>query len=340
MIPKPSAWMNAAPAAEGAATAEGSVDRSIDSRSGSRQLSGRMNAVSPPPQPLGLIGAGLLGSALAERLLAAGFAVVGFDLDPTRLHALGQAGGEPAADAAAVIARCDRILLSLPTDQEVSAVIRATAAVLRPGITIIDTSTGDPAAAERLARDLAARHITYLDATISGSSAQVRAGAAVMMVGGDQQAFAACADIFDRLACETFHTGDPGTGAKMKLVTNVVIGLNRAALAEGLALAQGLGLDAAQALTIMRQGPAYSRMMDAKGEKMLTGNFTPEARLAQHLKDVRLILEQGRQAGLPMPLSTAHAAVLEAAEAAGLGALDNSAIIRVLGPAPGTPPPS
>ena len=280
--------------------------------------------------PLGLIGIGLLGGVLAERLIAGGFAVTGFDLDPNRLEAFRQSGGLPATQAAEVFACCSRIVLCLPSHREVVALIHENTAALRPGITIIDTTTGDPATAEILARELAARRITYLDATVSGSSTQVREGAAVMMVGGDAETFATCADVFSRLGCETFHTGASGTGAKMKLVTNVVVGLNRAALAEGLALARGLSLDPAQALTIMRHGPAYSRMMDSKGEKMLTGNFAPEARLSQHLKDVRLILERGRAAGLPMTMSTAHQLVLESAEAAGLGALDNSAIIQVL----------
>ena len=281
--------------------------------------------------PLGLIGTGLLGSALAERLLAGGFAVLGFDIDPARLAAFQRSGGTPAADACEIFARCPRLILSLPTHHEVAAVMRASAPALRPGTTIIDTTTGDPATAELLARDLASRGVTYLDATISGSSTQARQGTAVVMVGGDDQAYAACVDIFSCLGCATFHTGGPGTGARMKLVTNVVVGLNRAALAEGLTLAQGLQLDPAQALAIMCRGPAYSRVMDVKGEKMLTDNFSPEARLSQHLKDVRLILERGHAAGLPMPLSTAHCAVLEAAEAAGFGGLDNSAIIKVLG---------
>ena len=279
---------------------------------------------------LGLIGTGLLGSALAERLIAGGFAVTGYDLAPDRLAIFRGLGGTAAADAAAVFLRHSRIILSLPTNREVAAVVRDHTAGLQPGAIIIDTTTGDPATAELLARELAARGVTYLDATVSGSSAQVRDGAAIMMVGGDAAAYAACGDIFVKLGCETHHTGGPGTGARMKLVTNVVLGLNRAALAEGLALARGLGLDAAQALTIMQHGPAYSRIMDRKGSKMLTGDFAPEARLSQHLKDVNLILQHGQAAGLPMPLSTAHRAVLESAEAAGLGALDNSAIIQVL----------
>lgn len=286
-------------------------------------------AVQAPP-PLGLIGAGLLGSTLAERLLAGGFSVIGHDIDPARMAGLRRLGGEVAPDAAAIFQRCQRVILSLPTHHEVNTLLQAYAPELRRGLIIVDTTTGDPASAERLAPDLAARDVVYLDATVSGSSAQVREGTAVLMVGGDRAAFDACADILARIGGASFHTGGPGTGARMKLVTNVVLGLNRAALAEGLAFAAGLGVDPAQALAIMRAGPAYSRIMDAKGEKMVTGDFTPEARLSQHLKDVRLILQYGADAGRPMPLSTAHREILEAAEAAGLGALDNSAIIQVL----------
>jgi 3-hydroxyisobutyrate dehydrogenase-like beta-hydroxyacid dehydrogenase len=293
-----------------------------------------MSLPAPPAAPVGLIGIGLLGTVLAERLMAAGFQVVGFDLDARRVDAFRQLGGAPVATAGEVLRRADRVLLSLPSNREVEALLLEEAESLRAGLTVIDTTTGDPASAEALAAAFAARGAVYLDATISGSSAQLREGLAIMMVGGDEEVFAANADLFAGLGTQTFHTGGPGTGARMKLVTNVVLGLNRAALAEGLALARGLGLNAAQALAIMRGGPAYSRIMDRKGDKMLRGDFVPEARLSQHLKDVRLIVECGRAAGLPMPLSVAHQAVLEAAEAAGLGALDNSAIIQVLSTRP------
>jgi 3-hydroxyisobutyrate dehydrogenase-like beta-hydroxyacid dehydrogenase len=286
--------------------------------------------VSPDATPVGLIGVGLLGSELAQRLVKGGRRVIGFDLAPDRLMVFGRLGGECAANAAEVFARCERLLFSLPSHSEVDALLAGHAAVLRRGQTIIDTTTGDPASSEKLAGELAARGIAYLDATISGSSAQVRDGSAVMMVGGDPAMFAACADLFALLSCASFHTGASGTGAKMKLVTNLVLGLNRAVLAEGLAFAGALSLDPALTLAIMQRSPAYSRAMDAKGEKMIRGDFAPEARLSQHLKDVRLIVEYGTDAGLPMPLSQTHRELLEAAEAAGLGALDNSAIIRVL----------
>lgn len=289
---------------------------------------------------LGLIGVGLLGSVLADRLLQGGFALLAYDIDSARLRALQARGGEPAPDAATVFRRCRRVLLSLPTHREVEDLLRACATDLARGLTIIDTTTGDPEAAAVLAASLDLQSIAYLDATVSGSSVQLREGHAVMMVGGDAASYAACADIFSSLGRASFHTGAAGSGARMKLVTNVVLGLNRAALAEGLAFAAGIGMDPALALAVMRAGPAYSRIMDGKGRKMVEGDFTPEARLSQHLKDVRLILQLGAEAGLPMPLSTTHREILEKAEAAGLGALDNSALIQVMQASSFNPPRS
>ena len=280
--------------------------------------------------PVGLIGLGLVGSALAERLLAAGHRVAGWDIDPGRMAALRANGGDVAGNVHEVFSSCRRVLLSLPSHREVADVIDAAGASLNRGLTIIDTTTGDPASTEELARSLADRGIIYLDATISGSSAQVRAGSVTLMVGGDAESFAASADIFESIGRQTFHTGPSGTGAKMKLVTNLVLGLNRAALAEGLAFAGSLGLDLTLSLAVMRGSAAYSKTMDIKGERMIHGDFAPDARLSQHLKDVRLIVDIGRAAGLPMPLSAAHRAVLEDAEAAGCGELDNSSIINVL----------
>jgi 3-hydroxyisobutyrate dehydrogenase-like beta-hydroxyacid dehydrogenase len=282
------------------------------------------------PPAIGLIGIGLVGSALAERLLGAGQPVVGWDIDPGRRAAGRERGIEIAHNPQDVCSRCARVLLSLPSHREVRDVVQIAGPSLSRGVTIIDTTTGDPASSEELARTLDEQGVAYLDATISGSSAQVRTGSATLMVGGDTKAFAACSDIFASIGSQTFHTGPAGTGAKMKLATNLVLGLNRAALAEGLAFAEAAGLDLELSLAVMRGSAAYSRIMDSKGERMIRGEFAPDARLSQHLKDVRLIVDTGRQAGLPMPLSTAHRAVLEEAEAAGYGDLDNSAIIKVL----------
>jgi len=279
---------------------------------------------------IGLIGVGLIGTAMAERLIAVGFGVVGCDLHSPSLERLRHLGGVATDDATTVFRTCDHVLLSLPSHHEVIAVIESVGPSLHPGHIVIDTTTGDPRSTERVADKLTALGIGYLDATISGSSAQVRTGAVALMVGGAVETFNACTELFEALGRKTFHTGPAGTGAKMKLVTNLVLGLNRAALAEGLAFAESFGLDLSRTLEVMRGSAAYSRMMDTKGERMINRDFAPEARLSQHLKDVRLIVGIGQEAGLPMTMSATHRTVLEQAEAAGFGDLDNSAIINVL----------
>jgi 3-hydroxyisobutyrate dehydrogenase-like beta-hydroxyacid dehydrogenase len=145
---------------------------------------------------IGLIGLGLMGSALADRLVGAGQRVIGWDIEDERRGALRERGGEVAHAAQEVFSGCSRVLLSLPSHREVGDVVRAAGTTLSRGLTIIDTTTGDPASTEALARTMDEQGIVYLDATISGSSAQVRAGAATLMVGGDAESFAACSDIF------------------------------------------------------------------------------------------------------------------------------------------------
>ena len=285
-------------------------------------------------ETVGLVGVGLVGTALAERLVAAGFAVLGFDTAPDRRAELQRLGGQAADRIDDVFARCDRVLLSLP-DLPVTAAVLRGQPHLRPDSIIVDTTTGAPDQAEAIGADLAARGVAYLDATVLGNSDQVRRGEVTVMVGGPADAFAACRDLFAAFAGSARHVGPCGSGAKMKLVANLVLGLNRAALAEGLSFAAAMRLDPALALAVLRDGAAYSRIMDEKGDKMVAGDFEPQARLSQHLKDVRLMLAAGGAAGLPLPLSDAHRQLLERAEAAGYGQLDNSAVIRAYGPPAG-----
>jgi 3-hydroxyisobutyrate dehydrogenase-like beta-hydroxyacid dehydrogenase len=290
------------------------------------------------PTEVGIVGLGLMGSALAQRLVARGFRVVGYDIRLERREMLATLSGVAVmASAADVLSRCQFVLLSLPTHHEVRAVLTESAGQLHEGQIIVDTTTGDPASSVVVARELAARNVAYLDGTISGSSEQARAGDVVWMIGSERAALDRCASVLRELGREVFHTGPPGSGAKMKLVSNLVLGLNRAALAEGLAFAEILGLDAAAALRVLRASAAYSRIMDAKGEKMVSGDYSPQAKLSQHLKDVRLIRAAGAEMGMDLPLSATHEGILERAEAQGLGDLDNSALIEALRRRSGTP---
>jgi 3-hydroxyisobutyrate dehydrogenase-like beta-hydroxyacid dehydrogenase len=279
-------------------------------------------------EQVGMIGLGLLGAAISERLLAAGNSVTGFDLSAECVQQFKAAGGVPAGSAIAVAEQCDVVLLSLPDSKIVATVVDGLAKSLRAGQRIVDTSTGEPWETEAIAKVLRDYGVEYLDATILGSSVQVRSGDVVAMVGGSREGFAASRQLLSSFAREVFHVGPIGAGSRMKLVVNLVLGLNRAVLAEGLTLAKAFDLDLPMALEILKSGAAFSRVMETKGEKMLAGDFAPQARLSQHLKDVRLMLAAAERTGTPLPLSEVHRRLLERAEAAGFGDADNSAVLR------------
>lgn len=285
---------------------------------------------------VGIIGLGLVGGALAERLLEQGWSVGGFDLDASKNAALAERGGHAEESAQALVAGTDIILLSLPTSEIASRLLDDLASSLR-GKTVLDTTTGDPETMAACGQRLATLGCDYLDATIAGSSSQVRRGEALVMLGGSVDAVTRVVPLLNAFCRQYFHLGGWGAGARMKLVVNLVLGLNRAVLAEGLAFARALGVDPRRALEVLQQSPACSRVMETKGERMLTGNFAPEARLAQHAKDVRLILQSAAAGGLNLPLSTLHSQLLARLMEEGYGELDNSAIIKMF---ERPPPPS
>lgn len=282
-------------------------------------------------EQIGLVGLGLVGTAIAERLLAKQFAVVGFDIDSMKCKHLEELGGKAAHSPGEVAQEASRVILSLPDTEVVRQAVEGPGGILEaktPPTYIVDTTTGDPEETMVLAKRLAGRGVYFLDATISGSSQQVRKKEAVFMVGGDKAAFETCTDVFETLSEKVFYLGPSGNGSKAKLASNLILGLNRLALAEGLVFARKLGLDAQTFLELLKATPAYSAIMDTKGKKMLSRDFAPEARLRQHHKDVSIILEYAEKAGQELPLSSVHLDILRKAIAAGDGELDNAAIIR------------
>lgn len=276
---------------------------------------------------IGLIGLGLLGSAIADRLLAAQYGVVGFDVSEERRRVMLAAGGMCAESAMDVARICPIIVLNLPDSGVVSRVLTE----IRPQLNnhlVIDTTTGAPDDSRLFADQLRRCGSDYLDATVVGSSEQVRQSDAVVLVGGMSTAFDRALPVLRAFSKQQFFTGISGSGATAKLIVNLVLGLNRAVLAEGLHLAKQCGLDQNAMLTILQSGAAWSRVMDTKGRKMIDRDFSPQARLDQHAKDVGLILELGRTTGASLPLSDVHRTLLARASELGFGDRDNSAIIQ------------
>lgn len=273
-----------------------------------------------------MVGLGLMGTAMTERLLEHGYRVTVWNRSPEKARPLLELGATWGDNP---IAECDRVIISLYSSDVVEAVIDQMQASLRAGQILIDTTTGEPDQSLAMATRLASLEVAYLDAPISGSSEQTRRGEATVMAGGPRDAFDACADLWPILGRSVFYVGGSGSAAKMKLVSNLVLGVNRAVLAEGLAFAEAIGVEPSAALEVLKGSMAYSRAMDVKGRKMVERDFGVQARLSQHLKDLRLILEAGTAAGRALPFADAHRRLLEEAEAEGWGDLDNSAVIKV-----------
>jgi 3-hydroxyisobutyrate dehydrogenase-like beta-hydroxyacid dehydrogenase len=270
--------------------------------------------------PIGLLGCGLVGSALARRLFESGRHVYAYDPAPEVGARIEDMGGSMLASEEDVANRCRCLIFSLPGATEVRTVVNRILPVLQRGNIIVDTTTGDPDDVEAIAAELSEAGVFYLDATLGGSSRQIAEGEGIVICGGSAEAFAAVEPMLRTLASTVFHTGAAGSGTRMKLAMNLVLGLE---------FARSSGIDPQLALDVLKAGPAYSRAMDTKGPKMLSGNFEPEARLAQHWKDVRLIQKSGLANGATLPLTEVHEALLRAAADAGWGAEDNSAIIKV-----------
>ncbi|MHC4726583.1 MAG: NAD(P)-dependent oxidoreductase [Planctomycetota bacterium] len=280
---------------------------------------------------IGLVGLGLVGTAIAERLLAEQFDVIGFDIESAKREHIEKLGAKAVDNPAKAAEQSDRVILSLPNTEVVLKVVEGPDGILeskRLPRYIIDTTTGDPDETSALAQRLKEKDIYFLDTPFSGSSQQVRNKDITFMVGGNKTAYEKCMDIFQTLGTNVFYLGDSGNGSRAKLASNLILGLNRLALAEGLVFASKLGLDPKTFLELLKVTPAYSSAMDVKGKKMLDSDFTPQARLRQHHKDVSIMLKYSEKLGQELPLSNVHLDVLNKAIEASDGDLDNSAVIR------------
>lgn len=285
-----------------------------------------------PINPIGLVGLGLVGRALAHRLSLAGLSVLGFDRSPEACNAWSRAGGVLAPSVLDLGRRCGCVVLAVFDTAGVLEVVEGPSGLLQGGSTraVIDCSTGDPDALQALAARLEHRGVDFIEAPLSGSSQQIAQGQATMLLGGAQAALDRHAFMLQALSPQRVHVGGAGMGARAKLATNLVLGLNRAAFAEGLVFAELLGIAPATFLELVLASPARSDAAALKGPLMVSGDFAPQSRIRQHLKDLELMLAAAASSGQGLPLTRAHAALLRDAVAAGDGELDNAAIVRQL----------
>jgi putative dehydrogenase len=270
-----------------------------------------------------------MGTALAERLVDAGMAVTGFDIDPNRCDAFRSDGRTIAASASDLAGRSQSIVLAVYDGAQVETLLgELEHRPARPAL--ICTTTCAPEEIERIAARVAKAGFTFIEAPISGTSAEVRDGTATALVAGDAAAIAALDALLTALCPRRTRVGNIGDASRTKLAINLILQNNRAALAEAIVFAERLGLDGQAFLAAARQSAAYSRVMDTKSEKMLSRDFRPQSHIAQTLKDAELILHEARQLGLHLAMTEAQADLLRSAIALEGADRDSSAVIEAI----------
>ena len=245
-----------------------------------------------------------MGSRIAARLLGAGVPVRAWNRDPRRAEPIAALGAEVSESPEAAVAGCDFVVMMLADGPATRAVLweRGAGAAMAPGTIVADMASIPAADAREHARRLAERGVAYLDAPVSGGSRGAQEGSLTIMVGGDRAAHDRAAPIFAPLG-RTTHIGPSGAGQVAKSANQLIVGITIGAVAEALVLAEAAGADAAAVREALMGGFADSRILREHGERMLTGDFAPGAKVATQLKDLRTVLTLAAEVGISLPLA-------------------------------------
>ncbi|MBC6463277.1 2-hydroxy-3-oxopropionate reductase [Actinomadura sp. HBU206391] len=281
---------------------------------------------------IGFIGLGIMGGPMAANLVRAGHTVLGYDLGEARVEALVRAGGRAATDVADASA-ADVVITMLPDSPDVEAVALGEGGVLehaKPGALYIDMSTVRPETARRLAQAAAVKGVRTLDAPVSGGEPGAIEGRLSIMVGGLREDFDEALPLFDVLGATIVLVGPAGAGQTVKAANQLVVGGTYALVAEALVLLEASGLDGKTGLDVLAGGLAGSRILELKRESMVERRFAPGFRIDLHHKDMGIAIAAARDAEVALPMTGLVAQLVAAARSQGHGALDHSALLKVI----------
>ena len=285
------------------------------------------------PGAVGFIGLGNMGGPMALNLAKNGFSLVVHDVARDKVEPLRARGARVAGSPEDVAAATERTIVMVETTAQAESVIAGERGVIRtakPGHIVICMSTIDPFAAKRLGAELAARGVAMLDAPVSGGTVRAKSGELSIIVGGPDEPFDACGDLFKAMGANIFHVGGLGQGLAMKLVNNMLVQVNTVAVAEALVLGVKAGLDPQKIYDVVRVSTGASYAFEHGVPKILRRDFTPGGTVDITYKDQELETSFAKQLGVPLLLANVTQQVYQMARAAGLNKQDGSAILQVL----------
>ena len=285
------------------------------------------------PSPVAWIGTGIMGRPMARNLLAAGCALRVYARRPEAARELWDAGAERCDSPAAAAAGAEAtvvIVADTPDATEVVLGEHGVRAGARAGHTVVDMSTISPTETRRIAGVLSGDGIAMLDAPVSGGERGAIDGTLSIMAGGPADAYARMRPLLEALGGQVRRVGGAGAGQVAKACNQLLVAQTMAAVAEAFLLAEACGADAAAVREALLGGFAYSRILEAHGARMLADDYRPGFKAALHLKDLRIVANEARAAGLALPGSERAARLMAALVEAGGGELDSAAIARTV----------
>ncbi len=280
---------------------------------------------------LGIVGVGIMGSAIARNLLAAGFEVIGFDIAAERRRELAAMGGISARSAAEVAAGAEVILASLPSVAALEETVAALVEEPRPNRVLAELSTL-PLGAKLAARDALSRAgIATLDCPLSGTGAQAVTRDLVVYASGERVTYERCAPVFAVFAHLSHYLGQFGNGSKMKFVANLLVAIHNVASAEAMVLGVKAGLDPSDIVKVIASGAGNSRIFELRAPLMAVAQYKPASmKIDIWQKDMEVIGDFVRSLGVATPLFAASAPLYNAAIGLGLAEHDTAAVCTVL----------
>lgn len=285
-------------------------------------------------QRIGWIGLGTMGRPMAERLLKAGYDLVVYNRTIQKAEPLMRQGALRAESPRAVAETCDVTITLVSDNQALTDVVIGQNGLymgLGRGKIHIDMSTISPALARKLDRLSQAKEASFLHAPVLGSKPQAADGTLLIFAGGSSEAYQKCREIFETLSQRTWHFPEGTQATHLKLICNQFIASMITALAQGLVFGQKAGLDSDTILAVLGASALNAPMYQSKARMIRQRRFSEANFFVTHmLKDINLMLEAGRDLGVPLPGVAAIRELFVAAEALGYGQEDYSAVIKVL----------
>jgi len=277
---------------------------------------------------IGFIGLGLMGGRLTRRLHASGWNIQAWNRSPQPADELRKSGIAIAPSVADIVADSNVMLSSLANDEAVRSVYLDKGGVFstaKPGTVLLEMSTISPELSRRLHQEARNRGINLLDVAISGSTPAVDAGTITLLAGGDRETFEQCVPLFESIARQWFLIGPGSSGVQMKLVVNLLLGLDMQAIAEAVSLGEHLQIDRNILLDVLSKTAVVAPAMVGKFQKIKDGDYSPEFPLRLMSKDMTLVMHAARAAGADLPAASVAESVL-ASNVIAKGDMDLSAI--------------